>query len=375
MTRPPSGAVDPAAPARPRVFVATTAHQGADARIVFRQIAALLDADFTIEYVAPLPQELHHPHLNHTLVTRARGRRRIRGWIQVYRQLRRHHGNLDLVLVHDLELVLPVRLARPKVPIVWDVHEDVASSVPDRQWIPRLARKPARLVVSALEQFARRNIKLLLAEDSYAERLGNWPVVPNTTAVPTQVTATKKIPNRVVYLGRLSVGRGIQTIIQTAEILGNEAKIVLIGPADDDVAELLRDATSRGTLDWRGPLPNPQALEIVDQAVVGLCLLQALPNYIGSMPTKVYEYFARSIPVITTPLPLAQQAINSTQGGVVVPYDDAEQTANAIRDYLAHPDQAQEAGNRGHQWVQTHHNWEIDGPLFAAQIGDWCHPA
>ena len=375
MSNPLSGAVDPAAPVGPRVFVATTAHQGADARIVFRQIAALLDADFTIEYVAPLPQELHHPRLNHTVVTRASGRRRIRGWIQVYRQLRRHRGTLDLVLVHDLELVLPVRLARPKVPIVWDVHEDVVSSVPDRQWIPRLARKPARFVVGALERFARRNTKLLLAEDSYAERLGDWPVVPNTTAVPAEVAATPKMANRVVYLGRLSIGRGVQTMIEAAEILGNEAELVLIGPADDDVAELLRDATSRGILDWRGPLPNPQALEIVDQAVVGLCLLQALPNYVGSMPTKVYEYFARGIPVITTPLPLAEQAINSAQGGVVVPYDDAEQTANAIRDYLAHPDQAKEAGNDGHRWVQTHHNWAIDGPLFAAQINQWCHQA
>ena len=68
---------------------------------------------------------------------------------------------------------------------------------------------------------------------------------------------------------------------------------------------------------------------MLDGALAGLSLLEDRPNYRHSMPTKVIEYMAHGLPVITTPLPLAADLVERSGCGIVVPFDDAEATAAA----------------------------------------------
>ena len=53
-------------------------------------------------------------------------------------------------------------------------------------------------------------------------------------------------------------------------------------------------------------------------ALAGLSLLQDLPNYRHSRPTKIVEYMAHGVPVVTTPLPVAVELVESAGAGVVV---------------------------------------------------------
>lgn len=352
------------------VLVVTVAHRGDDARIAYRQIAALTAAGMNVVYAAPEPAPDLGPFVQRLVLPRARGRRRLGCWVAAMRTIRAHRGSVDLVLVHDLEIVLPVRLARPRVPVVWDVHEDVVASIVDRDWIPRRARALARWMVRSIEWVATRDIKLILAETSYRDRLGDWPVVPNSTVVPETLTEQRE-PRRVVYVGRISEGRGVHGMIELAERLGDRAEVILAGPADADIRVRLESAHEAGILQWRGPLPNPEALRLIASASVGLCLLEPLPNYWGSMPTKVYEYLAYGTPVVATSLPLAVDAIAASGGGVIAPFDDADFVANAVEGYLDDPSRARRDGERGHRWVLAHHNWAIDGPAFASQVSAW----
>jgi glycosyltransferase involved in cell wall biosynthesis len=347
-----------------RVLVVTVAHRGDDARIAFRQIGALSDAGLSVTYVAPVPVLDSVTVAERIVVSRALGVRRVRGWWQVMRAVRSCRDRIDVVLIHDLELVLPVRLARPNATIVWDVHEDLLASVGDRSWIPRLCRRPVQAITRALERFARRGTQLILAEHSYAARLGDWPVVPNSAVVPPSISEHELSSRRVVYLGRISLGRGVAAMIELARKLGDEADVVLIGPADDDVVEMLQTAADEGFLTWLGPLPNPEALEIVERSVVGLCLLEPLPTYLGSMPTKIHEYSARGIATVCTSLPLAAQAIEHAGAGAVVPFGDTDAAYAAVRAYLQDPATAREHGRRAHDWAFEHHNWTVDSRRF-----------
>ena len=252
--------------------------------------------------------------------------------------VRRARGAVDLVLVHDLEAVLPIRLARPGCPVVWDVHEDLVASVGDRSWVPRPLRAVVRLAVGAVERAGRVGVRLILAETSYAERLGDWPVVPNTTVVPaTEPEYQLAIPQYVVYVGRLSHARGIDAMIDLGRDLAAEADVVLVGTADPDVRERLEAADAVGNVRWLGPLPNPEAMELLAGAVAGLCLLAPLPNYVGSMPTKVYEYSAHGVPAIVSPLPLARRAVDESGAGIVVDPTDRAAVEAAVRAYLDDP--------------------------------------
>jgi isopropylmalate/homocitrate/citramalate synthase len=69
--------------------------------------------------------------------------------------------------------------------------------------------------------------------------------------------------------------------------------------------EMLRHAQDEGWLTWHGFVSNDRAMTLIDGSLAGLSLLQDLPNYRHSMPTKILEYMAHGVPVITTPLPAA----------------------------------------------------------------------
>lgn len=356
-----------------RIAVVTVAHRGDDARIWFRQISALRRAGVAVSFVGPLPgigDNCDGPApLERIVIERAAGRRRMRPWLQAFSNIRKRRGVFDLVLVHDLEAVIPVRLARPGCPVVWDVHEDLVASVADREWIPGPCRPLMRTFVGAVERFVCGRSQLILAEESYRARFGDWPVVPNSTLVPA-IPPPFKPPAKplVVYVGRISWARGLAAMIRLGRELAGEATIELIGDVDDDArAELIR-AVSDGSVKWAGPLPNPKALCRLRHASVGLCLLEPAANYVGSMPTKILEYFAYAVPVVVSPLPLAVDVLRSCEAGFVVDPEDPIAVSSAVRQLLVDPRKRTDVGMRGHEWVQRHHDWTVDGPRFVKTL-------
>ncbi|MFM2077250.1 MAG: hypothetical protein RJA49_1140, partial [Actinomycetota bacterium] len=288
------------------VLVATCAHRGDDARIVQRQVDALLRAGHHVTFVAPAPEQTDRDGLRHVEIQRVRGRHRLRAWYELLRAIRRERGHADLLIVHDLELVpLCWMLRRPTVK-VWDVHEDLAASVQDRAWLPRWLRGAVAWAVRAVERVAPYRYHLLAAEHAYTARLGAVPVVPNSTLVPVDCPPPVAGDHRVVYIGRVSVHRGWPMMRDLALALAGTSEVHVIGEADSDVRDEVQRAHDAGTVVWAGYVPNRDALDRVDGALAGLCLLSPIPNYLHSMPTKIVEYLGHGVPVVTTDLPLAR---------------------------------------------------------------------
>lgn len=356
----------------PRVLVVTVVHVPHDARILQRQVQAMLDDGFLVTYAAPWgscgqapPAEVVGLEL-----PRATGRARLGSLLAARRLLREHAGAHDLVLLHDPELLLVSGAVPDDVPVVWDVHEDVAASLVARQWVPSVVRPLARLLVGLMERRAERRHRLLLAEDAYQHRFRRThPVVPNAPLVPESVPAPGR--DRVVYLGRVAAARGAHELVELARRLADDVEVVVIGDAEADVADELRRADARGDLRWLGYLPNREALDHVAGATAGLSLLHDLPNFRESMPTKVLEYMGCGVPVITTPLPLARDVVASAGSGHVVPFGDVAAVLTAIEALRADDGARAEVGRRGRDWVLEHHAWQAHAPLFTAQLREW----
>ena len=106
--------------------------------------------------------------------------------------------------------------------------------------------------------------------------------------------------------------------------------VELIGYADPQSRPVLNQAVAEGLLEWRDFMPNDEALKRLDGALAGLSLLHDEPNYRHSMPTKIVEYMAHGIPVITTPSPRAVELVERYDSGVVVPWQDPKAVAQAV---------------------------------------------
>jgi glycosyltransferase involved in cell wall biosynthesis len=370
-----------------RICVCTVVHHPEDARILHRQIRALLDAGHEVTYIAPFRACNVTPWTSVTPVDvpRATGRRRLRSLRAARAALTRHAPYADVVLLHDPELLLalPRGLRRDRHEhagfgdqthpvVVWDVHEDTAAALTAKGWLPRPLRPLLRPYVRGLETRAERRYRLLLAEPGYRERFaGDHPVVPNTTYVSASPPPAS-CDLRVVYVGHLSRARGTADMIELARALHAEGIAVeLIGAADADVRPELRDAQRAGILRWYGFVPNDRALRIAEGALAGLALLHDEPNYRHSMPTKVVEYMAHGVPVITTPVPPAADIVGPAGCGFIVPFQDPAATLQAVRRLRDDPALRAEMGKRGYDTARERFHWPAHAQRFVHHLQSW----
>jgi glycosyltransferase involved in cell wall biosynthesis len=366
-----------------RVVVCTVVHHPADARIYYRQIRALLDAGHEVTYIAPFGEsgasvrdskedQPERTRLALTTVTipRAVGRRRLGALRAAKAAMAAQVRGADLLLVHDPELllVLPPRRGRP--PVVWDVHEDTAAALTTKAWLPGWLRPAAAGGVQFAERLAERRLHLILAEHGYNARFrGTHPVVPNTTYVPDEA-APPGGARRVVYVGHISPDRGSGEMVALGRLLADRGIAVeLIGPADAAARAHIEAAGDAVT--WHGFVPNAEALRMTEGALAGLSLLHDEANFRHSMPTKVAEYMARGVPVITTPLPLAVELVESADCGFVVPFGDAAAACDAVLRLDADPDLRVTMGARGHDAAKRTLGWPAAAREFVAQLEAW----
>ena len=361
-----------------RVVVCTVVHHPADARILHRQIRALLDAGHQVTYIAPFracdvaPPASSWPELTTADVPRAVGRSRLGALRAARRQLARYAPGADVLLVHDPELLLVLPLVRRRPPTIWDVHEDTAAALGTKAWLPPALRRVVASAVLRAERTAERHLHLIVAETAYHDRFRRThPVVPNTTYVPEE-PAPSDGRGRVVYVGHISPDRGVSEMVALAELLRPHGITVeLVGSADAQARAVLEPACAAGLVRWPGFVPNDEAMLITDGALAGLSLLQDDPNFRHSMPTKVAEYMARGVPVVTTPLPLAVDLVQRHECGFVVPFGDTGAAAEAVLSLQRDPALRDAMGARGHQGASTHLRWPEDARAFVAQLEQW----
>ncbi|HEY6492423.1 MAG TPA: glycosyltransferase [Trebonia sp.] len=382
-----------------RVVVCTVVHHPADARIFYREIQALVDAGHDVTYIAPhgesaapvLASENDHPErvaassgpapvtpgrsgprgtLRTVTIPRAAGRRRLGALRAARAAMAERVPGADLLLVHDPELLLVLPPRRHRPPTVWDVHEDTAAALTTKAWLPTWLRPVAAGGVISAEHLAERRLHLILAEHGYNARFaGEHPVVPNTTNVPA-AAAPPGGPRRVVYVGHISPDRGSAEMAELGRLLAPHGIAVdLIGPAD---AAARAHITAAGpAVKWHGFVPNAEAMRLVDGSLAGLSLLQDEANFRHSMPTKVAEYMARGVPVVSTPLPLAAELVEAADGGFVVPFNDPKAAADAVLKLDADPDLRAKMGLRAHEYALGNLAWPPHAAAFVAQLEAW----
>jgi glycosyltransferase involved in cell wall biosynthesis len=304
-------------------------------------------------------------------IPRAAGRRRSRADRAARDVLKRLAPHSDLVLVHDPELLVSAAGLRLRN-LVWDVHEDPAAALQVKEWVPKPLRPGLAALWRGAERQAERSHQLLLAELAYQERFRQpHPVIPNTVRVPIKTAPPGR--DRVVYVGTVTEGRGCGLMITVAHALAGlpdgPVRLEIIGEAPEkQCAEALRRAEREGVLTWRGFLPSEAALPRISGSLAGLSLLDDLPNFRCSLPTKVIEYGAFGVPVITTPLPLAEQLVRDTNSGLVVPWRDANAVVRAVVELRDDPRRAALLGRNGHNAALDQYDWRMWSHRFVREL-------
>jgi colanic acid biosynthesis glycosyl transferase WcaI len=123
-----------------------------------------------------------------------------------------------------------------------------------------------------------------------------------------------------VYVGALGVANGVQTLLEAAEVAGDERmSFVLIGDGSDR-RRLEREVERRRIPRVRilPPVPKERVPDFLAASDICLHLLRPDPLFAGALPSKILEYLGAHRPFITT-MPGVPQRLATESGGAFAP--------------------------------------------------------
>ena len=225
------------------------------------------------------------------------------------------------------------------------------------------------------DQLARRHFYLIFTEHGYLDtytRLAkphqviyNYPQLPflEPFRQPYQPHPTQP---SFFYIGWLSFERAFDTLIDALAQLKTAYpafRVHLFGQrtfSDEALSKLPHFDVVQKNVHFYGYADQRIAFPYAAGATAGLALLKPVGDYPESYTTKLFEYMALGLPVITANFSLYRAIIEPNQCGFCVDPTQPTQIAEALLYLIKHPEAARGMGQRGRQAVERSYNWNSE---------------
>ncbi|MCO6042257.1 glycosyltransferase family 4 protein [Thermococcus alcaliphilus] len=168
-----------------------------------------------------------------------------------------------------------------------------------------------------------------------------------------------------IYVGSITVTRGLSILLNTAAKLKNERfKILFVGDGND-VSNLKTLASKLGIEEkviFTGRVPYMEVPNYINASDVGLSIIAPLKCYYVASPCKLFEYMSLAKPVIAnSELPEHERVIRQSKGGYLVRYDP-QSIADVMRKILTIHEsdriELTKMGLKGKRWVLNNRTFE-----------------
>jgi len=277
----------------------------------------------------------------------------------------------DLYHLHDPELI-PIGLKLKKLgkKVIFDVHENIAFQILDKNYIPRFLRKLIAIIfriyeISSLKKFD----ALILAENSY---LKNYISLNKRIEIILNLPDHKLLKNfqktnrdkmEIFHIGNITNARGFDKIIDALNILKKKIPNFFLHYVGNYTEELINSVDLNDinkNIKFYGPKSLLDGLEYSKNSIVGISILKPLKNYQTSYSTKVFEYMAIGLPVITSNFKIYKDIIEKYECGICVDPNNPKEIANALKIIMKNPSKAMRMGLNGIKAINEKFKWELE---------------
>jgi glycosyltransferase involved in cell wall biosynthesis len=362
-----------------RVAHVTSAHPRDDVRVFLKECRSLARAghDVTLIVADGLGDEIRSDvAIRDAGASSGRASRILGAQWRVFRLA--IEVDADVYHLHDPELLplCPLLKRRGKC-VVFDAHEDVPKQILGKHYIPRILRSSVAASFALFERFVCRYTDGIIAATPtirekfrafhpHVEDVNNFPLLGELDP-PAQHKLTG---TRVCYIGSIAGIRGIREIVSALALSRADARLLLAGGfAEAETEADVRAAAGWSKVEHLGVLGRQGVKDVLAGSVAGLVTLYPTPNYLDSLPIKMFEYMAAGIPVIASNFPLWRDIVDGNQCGVCVDPHDPAAIAAAIDGFVLDPTRASAMGENGRRAVLDRYNWGREESKLLAFYG------
>lgn len=357
----------------------SSVHVASDRRIFHAQARTLARAGFQVTLVAledAPATETDGVRITHLPRPRTR-LHRFWGSFRLLRLALRSRG--DVFVFHDPELLPAAVLLKivSRRPLVYDVHEDVRAVIRGRTWLSPWLRVCAMQVYQAVERAALPWIDALtLADSAYSRHyqgcrtvlVRNYPSASNASLFDEYRPQARSRP-ALIYVGSITCLRGLMEMLALVVRLRSsypDILLRLIGPVGETrERNRAEDYIARHgiayNVQWTGRVSHREAHQWILESDIGLVLLHPDPNYVESLPTKMFEYMMMGRPVVASDFPLWAGILEKAGCGFAVDPLNVDAAADAVGRLLDSRELRLRLGLAGRRAVLQQYSWEREG--------------
>ena len=279
--------------------------------------------------------------------------------------------NLDIFHLHDPELVyLGIYLKLNGKKVIYDSHESFPKQIIGKTYFKnKLLNFFSRYLISfsvLINEFIilRFFDGLIAATPTIQKQLikiNPMCEVINNYVVADEITPPKgnSLRNKIVYIGSVSVIKGVKDNVISMQYLPKEMEIDIVGRVSNDMQPYYFKYNSK-RINFHGKLPRSDLQSFFNNAFVGLCIFHPVPNYIEAQPIKLYEYMAAGIPVIVSDFPLWKKFVKDNKCGFSVSTADPKKAAYIINKLYKNKKLTQELGRNAREAIMSKYNWGLE---------------
>lgn len=352
----------------------TSVHPRFDTRIYHKVCKSLVSHDYQVKLiVADGKGDKKKDSINIEDVGKSKfgrlGRIFVTTWKVFFRALR---TDAKIIHFHDPELIPQAYiLAIFGRKVIFDMHENIPKQIANKHWLSSYLKKTLILIYTCLEKLTLNKFHVVFAESSYQNDynwLKNTSVILNLPDVGliTSIPKQDKFDNFTVgYIGGCSTERGVLRVASAIKQLREKEldfDYLCIGPQSQEVEEddLFQIGHKDGWIDAPGRVNAVDGWPLIKKCSVGMAVLEPLPNYLESWPTKMFEYLAMGLPVIVSNFPMYQEFIDEYNCGLCVDPLNQDDISKAIEFIHNNPETALEMGERGKKAIMNKLNWSYE---------------
>ncbi|GAB1446852.1 MAG: glycosyltransferase [Cyclobacteriaceae bacterium] len=221
--------------------------------------------------------------------------------------------SLLIVNTHELLIVSIANRILFGCKIVYDIRENYYRNILYAEAFPWVVRRPLALWVRLKERVTAPLFHhFILAEKAYENELSfigdRYTVLANKTVLPKGIIRhPNQLQINLLFSGTIASSTGIFEAIALAQKLhrvDGRVRLRIVGycaiPAiREKVTDILKDKPWVSLIGFNNLVPHAEILIEIRQAHFGIIYYPPSPHTAGSIPTKLYEYMAYQLPMLT----------------------------------------------------------------------------